>query len=333
MGRPRKRRRGELGAGAVSRDSHALIERDPLADMGQDNPFVSLSDGFPLDDFGWDLSRPGPFPELDHTIWDAHRDVEQSPPANYNDVPVRIQDESGLLNIPDIPPTTQTPFHPLEPLSHVADGSSVPNCTCLPNLYISLSSFQTIPAPSFPLTLNTLSKATTLARSVLRCPECPKTHVSALQNLMLLSTLLALIVHEHARLLTHIEERAARDPTITLRVAEPSSATAHLHTNTPDCPLGFNLTTSAVDWRAMARKAIRQEVLGGPDDPGVQAMSLSHVVQEMERRQKAWHATPQAHERCAECTDSGSDSEPGRNGFTCLSMIRDINRSLRALDL
>ena len=334
MGRPRKRRRegpeqSVLDAGTVSRASHALIERDPLTDMGQNNTPVSLLDGFPAEDFGWDLSDPGPLPELDQTIWHAPLDVEQSLSDDYSDVPVQIQDETSLLDIPEIFPTTQSPFSP--PTSLFA-GSNVPKCACLPHVYISLSSFQTLPAPSFPLTLNTLAKATTLARSVLRCPECPKTQGSALQNLMLLSTLLALIVHEHSRLLAHIEERAARDPTITLRVAELSSlaTNAHLHTGTPDCPLGFNLTMSAADWRTMARKAIRQEILGIPDDPAVQGMSLSLVVQEMERRQKAWHAVPEAQkqgERDAEC--AGSE----RNDFSCLSMVRNINRSLGALDL
>ena len=328
MGRPRKRQREADEhdqsidkAGAVFTEG-AEMQRpeDPPQHSGQDNAFASILDAFPLDDFNFDLSAPEPLADVDSTAWDAAGMVDWNHFGDLGELPVHIQSPARVMNTDNITnplPSTQPSFQASQSSSNVeAIPNVTPNCTCIPNLYTSLSSFQSLPSPSFPLTLGTLEKATTLARDVVRCEECPKTHVSALQNLMLLSTLLALIVNEYSRLLAHIDERAAREETITLRIGERiSTETMHLHIGTPDCPMGFNLELSGAEWSKVARKAIKQAVVGS--DLSTRE-SFTGVIEEMEQRQHSWHAKggrAEQHGECKDCVHQESSAAVGACRF------------------
>lgn len=309
---------------------------DPPQESGQDNAFASILDAVPLGDFNFDLSAPEPLADVDSTAWDAAGMVDWNQFGDLGELPVHIQSPATVMDTDHTAtplPSTQPSFQASQSSSSVeAIPNVTPNCTCLPNLYTSLSSFQSLPNPSFPLTLGTLEKATTLARDVVRCEECPKTHVSALQNLMLLSTLLALIVNEYCRLLVHIDERAAREGSITLRIGERlSTETVHLHTGTSDCPMAFNLELSGAEWSKVARKAIKQAVVGS--DLSTRE-SFTGVVEEMEQRQHSSHAKAgraEPHGQCKDCVQRESSVTAG--GFTCLQLINNIRRSLQALNL
>lgn len=159
------------------------------------------------------------------------------------------------------------------------------SCSCLNDLYTTLMSFQSLPSPSFPSSRGSLTKATNLARSVVRCPFCPQDYPSALQNLMLLSTLLPLVAHGYAQLLTHIQERADKGTRVTYRVGDLSQSASHLHTDTWDCPMGFNVELESHEWAAMARKVVKQDVYGN----GQSMDCLLSVIEELEQRQHIWH--------------------------------------------
>ena len=80
---------------------------------------------------------------------------------------------------------------------------------------------------------------------------------------MLLCTLLSLVVHEFARLLTNIEHRRSREGKIPLRIGEVKSAkTMHLHTGRLVCPMGCNILLDGAEWSKMAREAVRDAVYG-----------------------------------------------------------------------
>lgn len=338
MGRPRKRRREteehtvETGAGVP--DGVGMNWQDLLQDSTRDPTFSSTLDAFPLDDFLFDLSAPEPLSDVDSRALDTGV-LDQNHFGDLEGFPVHIQSPTSLINTDNIPnplPSTQPPFQASQPLSHREAIQSNPSCTCLSNLYSALSSFQSLPPPSFPLTLGTLEKATTLSRDIVRCEECPKKHVWAVQNLMLLSTLFALIANEYSRLLAHIDERVAREETITLRMGERfSPETLHLHTGTSDCPMGFNLDLSGAEWGKITRKAIKQAVVGSDHSP---RESLTGLIEKLEQRQIAWHTKTGQAEQYEQCKDRVQQERSDTVGpFMCLQIINNIRRSLRALNL
>ena len=341
MGRPRKRRREAdehdqsiVDTAADFLGGVGMNRQDHLRDSIQDSAFASISAALPLDDFMFDLSAPEPLPYVDSTAWDAAGVVDGNHFGDHGGIPVRVQSPTSSMNTDNVMnplPSTQFPLRAPQPFSNEEAISNVSTCTCLPTLYSYLSSFQSLPIPSFPLTLGILEKATTLSRDIVRCKECPKTHGSALQNLMLLCTLLALIVNEYSRLIAHIDDRAAREGTITMRMGDTSPERMHLHTGTPDCPMGFNLELSGAEWRKMARKAVKQAVAGS--DHAIRG-SFTGIIEELEQRQRTWHTKSgqaEQHGQCKDCAQQEPSDAVGQS--TCLHMVNNIRRSLQALNL
>lgn len=341
MGRPRKRRRetDEHNLSVVDTEggfpeSVGMNRQDPWQDSSQDNAFASISDAFHYDDFIFDLSAPEPLANVDSTAWDAAGVVDQNLFGDLGGFATPIQSPASFLNtdnITNIVPSTQPPIQASQPFSDSEASPNVHSCTCLPDLLTSLSSFQSLPTPSFPLTLGTLEKATTLSRDAVRCEECPKTHVSALQNMMLLSTLLSLIVNEYSRLIAHIDERAAQEETITLRMGDVSPEKMHLHTGTANCPMGFNIELSSTEWCKIARKAVRQAVVGSDHST---RESFTGVIEELNQRQTAWHTGSGRAEQRGQCKDCAQqERSEAMRPFTCLQLVDNIGRSLQALNL
>lgn len=354
MGRPRKRRRGEedgeqgerlnddFGAlGGVGARHGEVLQTLPPHESGG----MLLSDEFLMDEFPFGFSDLLTWPFSDRAMHLDPQVFDESPYTSstiHNPLPnpphPTILPDSQIAHT--LPPHIQTrSLHLSAP--HLTGAASTPKCSCMPNLYTTLSSFQTLPAPSFPLTLSLLRSATTLACSVLHCRECIKSHASAYQNVMLLSTLLTLIVHEFSRLLTHIEHRGSQEGEIPLRVGEPvrNEETMHLHTGRPDCPMGYTILLDGAEWSKMAREAVRDAVQGKNEDG-----SVARLLEGLIQRQNEWHKCPEA-ERGAhglppstECMNLHKDSDGGDGGwekgeYTCLQMIDQIKRSVQRLGL
>lgn len=329
MGRPRKRRRPEEVEHELLCDSPAVPTDDGTSTSIQPSMSHEMLISTPIEDSGldkvvlsWDPSQ------LDFSDWDR---AEGSAPYFNADgvVPLHLSMPTDTLQT-SMPGrvTSGGEATSAQITSSETSPPNGPSCACLANLYLALSSLQSLPPPSFPLTSGNLKIATNTARDVLRCRICPKAFNSAFQNMSLLGTLLPLIIMEYAKLLHHIDEKSASGESTSFRMGESNPALLHLHTGTPDCPLGFDLELSGVEWRMTARKVIRQQVLGIRADDG----SLNSLIDELEERQHAWHNTPYPHNVmsytpvCA--TDEEKETERG-----CLRVIRNLRRSIEALKL
>ncbi|KAL9035041.1 MAG: hypothetical protein Q9214_006772 [Letrouitia sp. 1 TL-2023] len=261
----------------------------------------------------------------EHRFWDIPNlpDPALTAPEDYdllNAVNDRTQRDPAL--------TAPEAVHPgnADTLDGFGAGQSQIKCSCMQDLYSTLSSFQSPPPPSFPSSLAPLLKATTIAREVVRCSLCPLEYNTAVQNLMLLSTLLPLIAHEYGRLLNHIGEKAKEGGTLTYRVGDRSPENLSLHTGTEDCPMGFNIELDAEDWATMARKVIKQEVHGTSEN----SKSLSQVVDELGQRQQFWHSL-----RGALSTDEqpSCKQQTNQGGQICMQLINNVRQEIDRLGL
>ena len=348
MGRPRKRRREESGD-IENRDgnidvsdrgvvgvSHAEVEEPGLATLepglGTDvfhfpehrlerHDIVPASGGSRLD-----------LPSIDTSGLDSSgvllADLEQGFP-NWD-----ISHDLGqsFLTPVDVPMQLQTPPNAPDELDNnnrVADNAA-PGCSCLSDLYSMLAKFQKLPAPSFPFSMGALKSAATLGRRVVACHHCSLTLNTALQNSMLLGTLVQLLIMEYAKLLNHIDERCKQAERIPFRLGDPSSLYDSRHTGLPDCPMSINVDFSSDEWRTLARKAVAQEVLG--NSPG--SLSLVGLVQEMNDRRILWR------ERfstglCTEVHTPGHQHSTEHPDHLCAQAVHleTLKRSLKALGL
>ena len=346
MGRPRKRRRAEeeeeeeevivdasgdplvLAGDGLGQPSNL---EDLLATVSSQNHELERFDQGPLNTLSWDPFQSNAAPMFDFSDWDL---VGGSGDLFNEKGQVPLHPPMPISTLQINPPSPATPDTPRDTATLVTKSTSTeistpngPGCACLANLYLTLSSFQSLPPPSFPLTSGNLKIATKTARDVLRCPICPKTFNSAFQNISLLGTLLPLVVMEYSKLLHYVDDESAKGESITFRMGEHNPAHMHLHTGTPDCPLGFNIELSALEWRMTARKVVRQQVHGVKPEDG----SFSSLIDELEKRQHAWHETDYPQKLAGYvpvCTYDGDTAERG-----CLRVIRNLRKSIMALNL
>lgn len=118
-----------------------------------------------------------------------------------------------------------------------------------------------------------------------------------------------------------------------MRVGERAEGEEHLHTNELDCPMGFDVAMTGAEWGDMARKAIRNEILGLE---GREGESLLGLVDEMEQRQKMWHTMPSREDqaRCQQCEQSEGDKQVGDGERPiCLALVNSLRRSINELGL
>ena len=305
MGRPRKRRREELGDIEL-RDTNIGVSGGRIfgaADVGsQDLDLTTVSGNEPR--LGADtlyflensferhdvpLSGAGIIPRLSTTESSSLdppgvpvSDLEQGFPS------WALSDDlvQPIPTFPDIPLQLQTPSTAQDDVdnNNYPAENAVTGCSCLPDLYSMLAKFHNLPAPSFPFSMGVLRNAAALSRCVVACHQCSLTYSTALQNSMLLGTLLQLLIIEYAKLLNHIDARSKQADKITFRLGDPSSVFDSRHTGLPDCPMSINVDFSGDEWRTLARKAVAQEVLGNSQG----SLGLFGLVQEMKDRQVSW---------------------------------------------
>ena len=258
-------------------------------------------------------------PDLNSRVRFSSWDISQEP-STY--LPMDIANP-GLLPAPSLLSSDPTNPMPTDPGKR--------GCSCLVSLYSTLAGFQSLPAPSFPFSIGVLRKARQCAYEVVRCQKCPEEYNKAVQNVMLLCTLLQMLIHEYAKLLKYIDERSSSGEKIAFRVGEVSSCFDERHTGMPDCPMAINIDLDGDEWRMLARKPIRQEVMGidGNDE------CLRNLIREMRTRQAAWHGRCSSSEHAHE--DHNNDtSRYEQRGETCndiCTQILHIDQLQRMLDL
>ena len=351
MGRPRKRRREEPGdttnknANIGASEGKAVGAADvgsrdsDLADFFENEPRLR-TDGFhfPDDSSEWpDMvsfetgSRPS-IANMEASTFDLPDGpafhLEQGFPDWYPP-----QDLGLPFSLsPDVPLQFQTPTNAPDEVDNNCNnlGNAVIGCSCLSNLYSMLAKFQSLPEPSFPYSMGTLRSAAALSRGVVACHNCSQTYNTAIQNSMLLGTLLQLLIMEYTKLLRHIDERSKQSEKITFRLGDPSSLFDSRHTGLPDCPMAINVDLSGDEWRTLARKAVSQEVLGNPHG----TRGLNGLVQEMKDRQLSWRERF-ASSPCPGLHNAEHQPNAEKAGHLCVQVvyIENLTRSLEALGL
>lgn len=150
---------------------------------------------------------------------------------------------------------------------------------------------------------------------------------------MTLSALLTAIAERFHKALRAIDEEAARleqaGLTKEYRMGDMSVETLHLHTGELDCPMGFEIELAAEEWRKLAKKVIKAEVLGKGKAPN----PLISLVEQMEQRQTEWHTVRDHKERghvfgdCREGVMPHDSREP-----VCLRIIGGVRMMIDAMD-
>lgn len=193
---------------------------------------------------------------------------------------------------PSIDPSLWNAQPAVSKIGHAMNLPSQPaevSCTCLSIMYLTLTELQTLPSFAFPAVIPPLRQAMNTASSIIHCEKCPQGTFSTIQNVQSLTALLAAIAERIHRVLFGIEEEAERleltGEKKPFRVGDNSPQLQHLHTGTPDCPMGFNIHLDGKDWKALAKKALRTEVMGGGSNP----TPFTDLLDQFEERQHRWH--------------------------------------------
>lgn len=347
MGRPRKRRRAEENDNKETDDGIDILGHTEFD--GMDSTLVdpnlaimssNLLGTIALQSGNTDIALGGAL------VNGSYNGVHQSQDEQYtsqswempdfgfsSDFPMfdQVQDSNTWL-----PTMTATPPQSASPpgaISVNTDSSLVKaeakGCSCLGKLYTTLATFQNPPPPSFPFSMGDLRKATSIGFEVVRCQICPGKYNTAVQNSMLLGTLLQMVINEYARLLKHIDERSASGETIGFRVGEVSSCLDQRHTGTPDCPMAINVDLGGEEWRMLARKSIRQEVLGNNED----SLCLQSIIQQMRDRQAMWHGRSTHNDFHVDCTELGQKEQNSQRICAQIAHIDTLKKMVETLKL
>ncbi|KAK1078196.1 hypothetical protein LTR33_007440 [Friedmanniomyces endolithicus] len=231
--------------------------------------------------------------------------------------------------LPDPYPDPQDHDFPLDLFA----TTPLPTCACLSTLYLTLSTLQSMaPTFPFPASLPPLREAMRTASEVLSCPLCPTKFLSAVQNTQLVGTLLVSIAERFGKVLeavTREAERAGQEGEVKgFRFADLET----LHTGGVVCKAGFNVSLSADEWRGMAKKVMRAEVLGPSGGSGCGTTFIG-VVQQMENRSEYWHhqEMPLDFPRDAEGRPLGGKNMP-KEDHVCLKLCACSRKLIATYD-
>ena len=206
--------------------------------------------------------------------------------------------------------------------------SPTTQCQCLSAVYVQLSALQSSPPPSFPYSLGAPGMAMKVAQSTLQCQSCPDEFAARIQNLMLLTTLLTLITNEYAKLLGYIDQKASLADSVPFRMGENAPEQMHLHTGTPDCPMGVNVNLSAEDFRRMAKKIVRERIFSSPH---ASEITLTGLLEALQRRQETWHrgGGPKGFVWSRQQREETGEGE--ETAALCMRMIGNVRQAIEAL--
>ncbi|KAM3418693.1 hypothetical protein BST61_g4670 [Cercospora zeina] len=223
-------------------------------------------------------------------------------------------------------------------------ASSIPKCACLSTLYLTLNNLQAMDNDKcrFPFSLQPLREAMQAASDVLRCEECPRRFISAVQNTQLLGALLTSIVERFSKVLEHINAETRRAQAAgeskNFTLADLNTSTLHLHTGGLDCSAAFSIELSPDEWRKISKRVVRAEVHG----PGAGNNCCPYFVglcEEMECRQDRWHSRPLPKD--FPCNGNGlaigierdlMKSDHDNHEYLCLKMVGFARRLVAMLD-
>jgi hypothetical protein len=164
-----------------------------------------------------------------------------------------------------------------------------------------------------------------------------------MQNLMMLTTLLTTVTECYRKILLAIDAHAAKAEaegiTLQYRMGDSSPERWHMHTGTNDCPMGINVDLDPGEYKMLARKVIRADVLGAANSPMGQ-VSILDLVRRLEERQNDWHngassaaMLQSSIEMRRHFSNGGQQCNPQDGDFTCLKLIGMIRHHVTLLGL
>ena len=165
-------------------------------------------------------------------------------------------------------------------------------------MYLTLTELQSIPSFAFPQVIVPLRKAMDTLFQLINCPECPKDNFAAIQNISSIVALCKALVERFQQVLRGIDAEAERlehsGQKKPYRIGDMNPELQHLHTGTPECPMGFNIEMEPKDWKRLAKMALKTEIHGRGSNP----RPLLQLLSDAEERQKRWHEDKEY--QCAE---------------------------------
>jgi hypothetical protein len=236
----------------------------------------------------------------DATLWPDFSEMSM--------LPMPVQDRQTKENVVFFDPSN--PNAPSLPYDADADPStllnlpSVPECPCLPNSYLTLSTLSTLSA--FPVssgTIDTLLSAHRTTKASLHCGVCPQKFQSGSQNVMLNSVSINVMADHWHR----VRKATAQE----LKTGFGSNADGpDISTTGGGDSSGSNATMSGLEelaWRTFGYNLVRAHVFGDapvPQPPDASSrrtapnyvsspVTLLALLSTFERRQKQWHGQEQ----------------------------------------
>lgn len=98
--------------------------------------------------------------------------------------------------------------------------------------------------------------------------------------------------------------------------------------------MGIEVELGADDWRRMARKIIRRDILGR-EDGSAEGGGLMGLIQDIEKRQRGWHEKQREENRRvpgSPCSEAGG-SRHGEGDHLCLKIVGLARVGIAGLDL
>ncbi|KAF2267005.1 hypothetical protein CC78DRAFT_614459 [Lojkania enalia] len=333
MGRPRKRRREDAGPSSehtpdlVPDSSNSSLSGANLGNFGTVSPPTHFSESIGISDFpAYDnLANSFVLQHDDPTLINA--DTQGQALDLDSDFGANIDP-----SLWDAHPTGVDPARSAGPhVSITQNQHEEAPCTCLSIMYLTLTDLQTMKSFSFPAVIPTLRHAMNTASSLIHCQRCPNEPFNAVQNVLTLSSILCAVATRFHKVLDEVNKETGRlqqtGEKKLYRIGDRDPQLAHLHTGSAGCPMGFNIELEASDWRKIALKALKTEVVGGGSNPA----PLTALLDQFERRQRKWHESPEHYEERARMFGAHTMGHHGEES-NCVRMINQVRRMIAAME-
>ncbi|KAL5586165.1 hypothetical protein FOBRF1_016035 [Fusarium oxysporum] len=220
---------------------------------------------------------------------------------------------SGAAPALDSPASNSVSVATLLPISQTSSRS----CSCLATFYLTVDDLCKNERLSFPSGLPFLRKTISTASQIAHCQICPTSHLSAMQNIQLLGTLLMSVGQQYGVILESIDKEAkASMEKNEMKRLQFSEVGVEYSAEAPS----YNLELDPAAWADLAKKAVKAEVYGN----GREEECLWSVLNYLEKRQSQWHAVP-PHRDCPHQYQQ-SDEEP-----FCIKILHKAKESIEAL--
>ncbi|KAF5680230.1 hypothetical protein FDENT_8433 [Fusarium denticulatum] len=299
MGRPAKRRQ-------------ALAAALPSPAIQDDTPFLSLLSPQSMTEILGQVDLnvyldPSLMPDLSSEILsglqlELGKDADCSCPTS-----------SGSNTSPSLDSPASNSVATVSPIPQTSSRS----CSCLATFYLAVDDLCKNEKLSFPSGLSFLRKTISTASQIAHCQICPTSHLSAMQNIQLLGTLLMSVGQQYGVILESIDKEAkASMERNELKHLQFSELGAGYSSEVPSC----NLELSPTEWADLAKRSVKAEVYGNRREEEC----LWGVLNYLEKRQAQWHAMP-PHQDCPHQYHQ-SEEEP-----FCIKILHKAKESIEAL--